>query len=114
MDLDCDRPPPPSADMKSSDSDASELLREFLRKRDMIYLSSRVDYSRRRSARLVVGFNAISIEGKCTSFLFFANDYLSLSGLGFPKEELIFLKKSQISLLLSRRNSAKRERDLRW
>jgi len=39
MDLDCDRPPP-SADMKSSDSDASELLREFLRKRDMIYLSS--------------------------------------------------------------------------
>lgn len=38
MDLDCDRPPP-SADMKSSDSEASELLREeFLRKKDMISL----------------------------------------------------------------------------
>jgi hypothetical protein len=107
MDLDCDRPPPPSADMKSSDSDASELLREFLRKRDMIYLflSSRVDYSRRRSARLVVGFNAISIEGKCTSFLFFANDYLSLSGLGFPKEELSDLsqKISNLSPSLSKK-----------
>jgi len=89
MDLDCDRPPP-SADMKSSDSDASELLREFLRKRDMIYLSSRVDYSGRRSARSVVGFNAMiqqEVKGKCTSFLFFArNDYLSLRSLVFPKK----------------------------
>jgi len=62
MDLDCDRVPP-SADMKSSDSEASELLREFLRKRDMIsfFFFSRVDYSR-RSARSFVGFNAISID----------------------------------------------------
>lgn len=82
MDLDCDRVPP-SADMKSSDSEASELLREFLRKRDMIsfFFFPRVDYSRRRSARSVVGFNAMiqqEVKGKCTSFLFFANDYLSL------------------------------------
>lgn len=84
MDLDCDRPPP-SADMKSSDSEASELLREaFLRKRDMISLFFfRTKSTIQEDPR---GFNAIDrcFYPKRKRAPSSSNDYSRV--LSFPKQ----------------------------
>lgn len=106
MDLDCDRPPP-SADMKSSDSEASELLREFLRKRDMIslfFFRTKSTIQEDPRGRSLV-FNAIDrcFYPKRKRAPSSSNDYSRV--LSFPKqrkEELIFLSKiSNVYLPLS-------------
>ena len=93
MDLDCDRPPP-SADMKSSDSEASELLREFLRKRDMIsfffFLASTIQEDPRgRSLVLMRSIDVLSkLKRKYAPSS--SNDYFSRAfspvSLSFPEQ----------------------------
>jgi len=127
MDLDCDRPPP-SADMKSSDSEASELLREFLRKRDMISLFFfRTKSTIQEDPR---GFNAIDRffypkRWKRKRAPSSSNDYscaFSPVSLSNALEELIFLSKisnvyTSLSLeeiaLRAFKRERERERDLR-
>jgi hypothetical protein len=128
MDLDCDRPPP-SADVKSSDSEASELLREFLRKRDMISLFFfRTKSTIQEDPR---GFNAIDRcfypkRWKRKRAPSSSNDYscaFSPVSLSNALEELIFLSKisnvytslslEEIALRAKRERERERERDLR-
>jgi len=115
MDLDCDRPPP-SADMKSSDSEASELLREaFLRKKDMISLFFfRTKSTIQEDPR---GFNAIEIDvfiqkGNVRLLLQTITRARSLFSQTTEGRADLSLKNLKYLLTsLSRRNSAERERE---